>query len=296
MSVRGIFFSIVAIIVLFVGSLTLYTVTQGSHALVLRLGKMELDSKTGKPLVVSPGLHIKIPFITTVRNFDTRLQTLNGESSRIITENQKALIVSYYAKWRIADLPLYYKRTRGMTIRTQNLLTQQINDALRAAFGKRSIQDVVSGERLNVMQLLRDTATKSAKEYGVSVTDVRIVQIELPSSVQEYVYQRMRTAREQVATQHRSQGKAEAESTRAAADAEVEVMLANAKADAQKVRAKGDGEAANIYTKSYNQNPAFYALYRSLQAYRQVFSKDKNTVMVLKPNTEFFKYFTKPHS
>ncbi|MCH9644380.1 MAG: protease modulator HflC [Gammaproteobacteria bacterium] len=284
---------IIGIIALFIWSLSAFTVVQGSNALILRLGKMQVDA-AGNALVVGPGLHFKTPFVTTVRDFDTRLQTLNGESSRIITENQKSLVVSYYAKWRITDLPLYYKRTRGMAIRTENLLTQQINDAIRAAFGKRSIQDVVSGERMNVMQLLRDQANKSAKEYGVSVTDVRIVQIELPPSVQDYVYQRMRTAREKVATQHRSQGKAVAESTRAEADAEVEVMLATAKANAQAVRAAGDATAANVYTKAYNKDPSFYALYRSLQAYRQVFINNKETVMVLKPNSQFFKYFSQP--
>jgi len=175
------------------------------------------------------------------------------------------------------------------------LLKQKINDALRAAFGKRDIKEVVSGERINIMELLKEKANESAKGLGITVTDVRIKGIDLPTEVRESVFERMRTEREQVATKHRSQGVAAAEAVRAYADASVAVTIAKARAKAQRIRAAGDGKAANIYIRAYSKNPGFYAFYRSLQAYHQVF-QNKGTIMVIKPNGQFFKYFNRSHA
>ena len=294
MSARPMIALIIGIFILLVASLSLYTVTEGHRVLILRLGKLMRDPQTSKVDIMMPGIHIKTPFITRLRRFDIRLQNLDVESSRILTAEQKYVLVDYFAKWRINNLPLYFKRTGGYAYRAQVLLKQKINDALRAAFGKRDIKDVVSGERLDIMSLLKEKANESAKGLGITVLDVRIKGIDLPQEVRESVFQRMRTEREQVATKHRSQGEAAAEAIRANADALLAVSVAKGKTDAQRIRAKGDTKAADIYIHAYASNPSFYAFYRSLQAYGRVF-RNKGTIMVIKPNGQFFKYFNKSH-
>lgn len=282
---------IVAFVAVVVLSASVYTVREGERAIVLRLGEIVKNHKTGQAKVMSPGIHLKPPFVTNVRHFSVKLQTMSEESVRILTKEQKYVIVSYYAKWRIQDIPLFYTRTGGFARRADQLLQQKINSALRAAFGSRSIKDVISSERLNLMKMLQDKAEESAKILGIHVVDVRIVGIDLPPSVQESVFKRMRTEREQVATQHRAQGRAKKAAIMADADKQVTVTLAKSKANAQQLRAKGDRESAKIYSQAYNQDPKFYAFYRSLEAYRDVFHRD-NTLMVLRPNGKFFKYFS----
>lgn len=280
------------IVLLFLIVTGIFTVREGQRALVLRLGELVLNPNTNQPEVFKPGLHFKLPFLSKVRKLDVRLQTLNVDSSRILTAEQKYVIVDYFARWRIEKVVLYYKRTGGYSFRAQMLLKQKTNDALRAAFGKRTIKEVISGERLNIMELLKKKANESAHSLGIEVTDVRIMGIDLPKEVRESVFERMRTEREQVATKHRSQGKAQAEVIRASTDATVAIILAKAKAAAQKVRADGDAKAAGIYSNAYRKNAQFYAFYRSLNAYTQVF-RNKSTVMVIKPGGQFFKYFNK---
>lgn len=295
MKISGMIGAIIALLVVILLSMSLFTIQEGQLGLVLRLGELQKNPKTGQIKIYSPGLHFKLPFVTSVRKFDVRLQNLSVESSRILTEEQKYVLINYFAKWRIADLPLYYKRTGGYAERAQMLLQQKVNDALRAAIGNHSIKEIISGERMNIMELLKEKANVSAKALGINVKDVRILAIDLPQEVRESVYERMRSEREQVAAKHRSQGKAQAEAIRANADATVAVTLAKASAQAQRTRANGDAQAATIYTQAYSQNPKFYEMYRSLKAYRQVF-RNKNTVMVLRPNSKFFKYFVQEKS
>lgn len=290
MNIKQTILLIVAILALIVLGSSIYTVREGERAIVVRLGKITLDHKTGEASVKGPGLHFKPPFITNARVFSVKLQTMSEESVRILTKEQKYVIVSYYAKWRIDNIPLFYTRTGGYAVRADQLLQQKINGALRAAFGERSIKDVISSERLNLMNMLQDKAEESAKALGIHVVDVRIVGIDLPPTVQESVFKRMRTEREQVATEHRAQGRAKKEAIMADADKQVAVTLATTKASAQQLRASGDKEAASIYNDAYNKNPKFYAFYRSLEAYRQIFN-GHHTWMVLQPKGEFFKYF-----
>ena len=278
------------VVLLFVASMCVFTIQEGQRGIKLRLGEIVTDSKSKQAKIFNPGLHFKLPFINTINVYDVRLQTLNVESSRILTENQKYVLVDYYAKWKIADLPLYYTRTGGQAYRAQALLQQKINNALRAAFGKRTISEVVSGERLNVMNLLKDEANKSAVGLGLSVIDVRIKRIDLPKEVSESVYARMSAEREQVATKHRSDGKAQAEKIKAAADAQATVILATAKQKAAEIAAKGTKEAARVYSNAYKRDPEFYAFYRSLGIYKSTFN-NKNDVIVLRPNNALFKYF-----
>lgn len=289
MSTKGLVGIFVGLVVLLVVFSSAFTVTQGHEAILLRLGDI-VKNKQGEPKVLKPGLHFKLPFLMTVRDFDVRLQSFSVESSRILTAEQKYVLVDYYTKWRIDNLALYYKRTGGFDERAKMLIKQKINDALRAAFGKRDIKDAISNERMDIMDILRKKARQSAENLGLEVVDVRIKGIELPQQVRESVFERMRTEREQVATFHRSQGRASAESLRADADAKVAIEVAAAKTKAAETRAAGDKKAAIIYAAAYDQDAKFYAFYRSLLAYQDVFA-NHGTVMVLKPQGQFFKYF-----
>lgn len=279
-----------AVIVLLILYNTLFVVNEGQRGLLLRLGEIVQDNN-GRAVVANPGLGFKMPLLNQVRLFDTRLQTLAVKSSRILTKEQKYVQVDYYIKWRIEDLALYYQRTSGDVLRTETLLQQQVNDALRAAFGERTISDMVSGERVNVMALLKNSANVTAKNLGINVIDVRIKAIDLPEEVSEAVYNRMRTKREEVATDHRGAGRAQAEAIRATADAQATVKVAEAKMQAAKLRAEGIAEAAKIYSQAYSQDPEFYAFYRSLQAYKNSFNS-KNDFLLLTPESDFFRYFT----
>lgn len=278
---------ILAVFLLLLSSL--FTVTAGHKAILLRLGDIVKNTE-GQPKVFDPGLHFKLPFIVKVRDFDARLRSFKVESSRILTAEQKYVLVDYYAKWKIIDPALYYKRTGGFATQAITLMKQNINDALRAAFGQREIKEVISGERLNIMGILLKQANVSAKKLGISVIDVRIERIDLPTAVSESVFQRMRTEREQVATQFRSSGKAKDESLRADADANVAITIAQAKAKAADIRAAGDTKAAAVYAAAYQKDASFYAFYRSLLAYKSIFSHH-SAVMVLKPDGHFFRYF-----
>jgi membrane protease subunit HflC len=280
---------VICFIILVFFSSSVYLVQEGQRGLLLRLGEI-VNDRNNKPVVLLPGLGFKIPIINQVRLLDARLQTLAVQSSRILTQEQKYVLVDYYIKWRIEDLPLYYQRTSGDELRAQTLLQQQVNDALRAAFGQRTITDMVSGERVNVMALLKDAANTTAKNLGISVADVRIKSIDLPEEVSDTVFTRMRTKREQVATQHRADGRAEAEAIKASADAKAAVTIAEAKAKAASLRAEGSAQAAKIYAAAYNKNPEFYAFSRSLEAYKNSFS-GKNDFLLLTPQSDFFKYF-----
>lgn len=300
---------VVAIIVLMILSGTLFTVRQDQRAIVLRFGKIMTISGQTKALpsnvvddetvdtslfsdakLYQPGLHVKIPFIETVKRFSQRLLTLDAKSSRILTAEQKYVIVDYYAKWRIDNIPLYYTRTGGSMQRADNLIQQKINDSLRAQFGLHTINDVVSAERSDIMFALQQAANKSAKNLGVDVVDVRIKRIDLPQEVSESVFQRMAAEREQVAAKHRASGQAAAEKVRAMADANVRVTIAKAQADGAKIRAEGDATAAKIYAGAYGKDANFYAFLRSLQAYASSFNSKADKI-VINPDSQFFHYF-----
>lgn len=283
--------SLLALALLYISA---YTVSEGQRALLLKLGNIVRDDQ-GHARIIGPGLHFSIPLLVNVRKFDARLQTVTAQSSRILTLEQKYVVVDYYIKWRIQNFPLYLQRTSGDAFAAQNLLQQQVNDALRAAFGARTITDMVSGERVNVMALLRNSANATAKNLGIQVADVRIKSIDLPQQVSERVYSRMRTKREQVATEHRAAGKAKAESIRATADANAAISVAQAQFNAAKTRASGTAEAAAIYAEAYQQDREFYSFYRSLQAYLTAFSS-KQDFLVLTPESDFFNYFNQVKS
>lgn len=278
------------IIVLVVGAyVSLYTIFQTEQAIVLRFGKITTDNKD-MPLVVNPGLHVKVPFMDQVYPFDMRLRTLRIDSKRIFTVEKQQVIVDLFVKWRINNIVTYYKSTAGNANRANILLRNKIVDSLVRAFGQQTILEVVAGSRENVMQNIRISANKDAQPIGISVIDVRVKRIELPESVADSVYARMRSDRQIEAASLRAEGKKQSETIRAAADANVTVTLATARSNSAKIRAEGVAKSAKIYADTYQQDPEFYGFYRSLQAYNDVFDKQHAT-LVLRPDGDFFKYF-----
>ena len=278
---------IVLLGLLIVGSMTIYTVDQRQNAMVFQLGEViAVDKK--------PGLYFKLPLVQNVRYFDTRILTLDpADPDRFITSEKKNVLVDYFAKWRIIDVKQYYVSVGGDETRAQTRLQQTINDSLRAEFGKRTVHEVVSGERDEIMASLRAKADQDARKIGVQVMDVRIKHVDLPQEVSDSVYRRMEAERKRVANELRSTGSAEAEKIRADADRQREVIIAEAYRDAQRIKGEGDAKASTIYAAAYSQNPEFYAFYRSMDAYRQSF-KNKSDVLVLEPSSAFFKYMKSP--
>ncbi len=270
--------------------MSLFTITEGRHAILLRLGRLVSESSTDKVRVLGPGLHLKLPLIETVRTFDTRMQTLDIKSSRIVTKEKKDVIVDYYVKWKIEDLARYFKATGGNQFKADTLLEQQLNTSLRAEFGRRTISELVSGGRHNLTEMLRAHAEQQASQLGIHVVDVRIKGIELPANTSNAIYQRMRADMQKIANRHRADGHAEAEAIQASADAKVTVLLAKARSEGQRTRAAGKAKAAQIYADAYNKNAEFFAFYRSLNAYMNSFSR-KEDILVLDQSSAFFHYF-----
>ncbi len=272
-----------AVVVLIIASMSIFVVDQRQNAIVFRLGEV-ISVKT------EPGLYLKVPLLDNVRTFDVRILTIDTpEPERFLTSEKKNVLVDLFIKWRIIDVRQFYVSVQGNEAIAQNRLLQTINDGLRAEFGNRTVHEVVSGERDRIMDLMRKKANEDAVKIGVEVYDVRLKRVDLPQEVSESVYRRMEAERKRVANELRSTGSAESEKIRADADRQREVILAEAYRDAQRIKGEGDAKATAIYAGAYEPNPEFYAFYRSLEAYRASF-KDKNDLLVLDPNSEFFKY------
>lgn len=277
------FYAALAIALITTLSASIFTVDQRQFALVFQLGEV-------KRSIDAPGLYFKIPLIQNIRYFEKRIITLdNPEPERFITSEKKNVLVDSYIKWKIVDPNLFYISVGGDEARAKTRLNQTVNAGLREEFGKRTVHDVVSGERDKIMDQMREKADSDARKVGVQIVDVRLKRVELPSEVSEAVYRRMEAERKRVANELRSEGAAEAEKIRADADRQREVLLAEAYRDAQKIKGEGDAKATSIYGSAFGQNPEFYAFYRSLEAYRSSF-KSKNDILVLEPNSDFFKY------
>lgn len=280
-------FILAAVLLLFVASNSLYVIKETERGVMLQFGEVVNPN-------IQPGLHFKIPFVNNVRKFDGRVLTVDSQPERFFTQEKKALIVDSYAKFKVADTSKFYTATNGDESRAMGLLSQRINDGLRNQVAVRTIQEVVSGER---DQLMEDIATQLNKvaltELGVEVVDVRVKQIDLPPDVSDSVYRRMNAEREKEAREHRSQGQELAEGIRAAADREVTVIEANAYRDAQQIRGEGDARATAIYAAAFGQDPEFYSFTRSLRAYQDAFG-DKGDILLLQPDSDFFRYLKSP--
>ncbi len=274
--------AILAAVIAVLGT-SIFTVDQRQFAIVFQLGEVREE-------IDEPGLYFKWPLIQNVRYFDKRILTLDSaEPERYITSEKKNVLVDSFVKWRIVDPKLYYVSVAGDEARAKTRLSQTVNAGLREEFGKRTVHDVVSGERDKIMEQMRQKADLDARKIGVQIVDVRVKRVDLPVEVSESVYRRMEAERKRVANELRSEGSAEAEKIRADADRQREVIVAEAYREAQKIKGDGDAKAAATYAQAFNQNPEFYAFYRSLEAYRNSF-KGKSDVIVVEPNSDFFKY------
>ncbi|WP_298393619.1 protease modulator HflC [uncultured Azonexus sp.] len=270
-------------LILVVLSMSVFTVDQRQYALVFQLGEV-------KRTITEPGLNFKIPMIQNVRFFDRRILTLDSaDPERFITSEKKNVLVDSYIKWRIVDPNLYYISVGGDETRARTRLSQTVNAGLREEFGKRLVNDVISGERDKIMNQMREKADIDARRIGVQIVDVRLKRVELPDEVSGAVYSRMEAERKRVANELRSEGAAEAEKIRADADRQREVIIAEAYREAQKIKGEGDAKAAATYAEAFGKSPEFYAFYRSLEAYRNSFA-NKSDVLVVEPNSDFFKY------
>jgi membrane protease subunit HflC len=272
------------IAVLLVISGALFTVDQRQNALVFQLGEV-------KEIITKPGLNFKWPLIQNVRFFDMRILSYDdAEPLRFITSEKKPVLVDSYVKWRIIDVRQFYVSVQGDEFRAATRLRQTISNLLQAEFGRRTVHDVVSGARDEIMDEVREKADKDLRRIGVEIIDVRLKRVDLPLEVSQSVYGRMQAERKRIANEQRSEGAAEAERIRADADKQREVILANAYRDAQRVKGDGDAKAAATYAKAFSQNAEFYAFYRSMEAYRDTFQGNKD-LMLIEPTSEYLRYF-----
>ena len=265
---------------------TVYSVDQREKAIVTRFGKVIRSND-------KPGLHVKTPFLDTVHFFDARILNLDTEPQQFLTMDKKNVVVDSYVKWRIADVLKFYVSVGGSELEATERLSQVVNSGLRNQFGKRTINEVISGDRSQIMGTVTAEADKEAADYGIQVVDVRVERVELPDTVSNSVFERMRAERTRKAKQARAEGAEQSEIIRANADRQREILLADAYRDAQRIRGEGDAKASAVYARAYRLNPQFYAFYRSLHAYRESF-KNKNDLMLLGPNSDFFKYLKNP--
>jgi membrane protease subunit HflC len=271
------------VVVLILASMSIFIVDQRQTAIVFQLGEvMRVETM--------PGIKMKMPLVQNVRFFDSRILTLDSdEPERFITAEKKNVLVDSFIKWRIIDVKQYYISVGGDEARAQTRLTQTVNSTLREEFGKRTIHEVVSGKREELMHIVQEKTDVDARKIGVEVVDVRLKRVDFPSEISASVYSRMDAERKRVANELRATGNAESEKIRADADRQREVILAQAYRDAQKIKGEGDAKATALYGSAFSRNPEFYAFYRSLDVYKQSF-KSKSDVMVLDAGSPFFKY------
>ncbi|MFT5312868.1 MAG: membrane protease subunit HflC [Paraglaciecola sp.] len=268
---------------------SLFVVKEGNKAIVIQFGKVQRSTETEQTVVFEPGLHFKLPFIDRVVQLDARIQTLDEVPSRFVTSEKKDLIVDLYVKWKIKDFARYYLATGGFKDSAEILLQQKVNNGLRSEFGTRTISQIVSGERSELMDEAMAQAAESSDQLGIAIIDVRVKQINLPPEVRNFIFQRMRTERDAVAREHRSEGKEQSEIIKADMDAKVTVMLADAERNARKLKGEGEAQAAQIYAQTYTKDPEFYSFLRSMDAYKSSFS-NKQDVLIVEPDSDFFKY------
>ncbi len=283
MSGKNMIWVVVLVIIVAVGSSTVYYVDEREKAIVFQFGEIVRSKDT-------PGLHFKAPLINNVRYFDSRVQTMDSDPELYLTREKKNLVVDSFVKWRITNAADYYTRLGGLASNARNRLAQRVNDALRREFGNRSVQQVISGDRVEIMDVVRQTTNEEIASLGIEVLDVRLKRVDLDPAISERVYQRMEAERSRVAKDLRARGAEAAERITADADRQRAIILAQAQQKAQEVKGQGDAEATMIYAEAFNRDQEFYRLYRSLNAYRNTFSSPDN-LLVIEPDSEFFRYF-----
>ena len=275
---------------------SIVVVTEGTRGIMLRFNKVQRDAEN-KVVVYEPGLHFKLPLIDSIKVLDARIRTLDGSATRFVTVEKKDLLVDSYVKWKISDFGRFYTATGGGDYnQASSLLSRKVNDRLRSEIGTRTIKDIVSGTRGELMAGAKkalNSGQDSTAELGIEVVDVRVKQINLPDEVSSSIYQRMRAERDAVAREHRSQGKEKAAFIQADVDRKVTLIIANAEKTAQELRGNGDATAAKIFADAFGKEPEFYSFIRSLKAYESSFSNSDN-LLILKPDSDFFRFMQSP--
>lgn len=279
---------VVAVAVIFVAANSLFTVDERQKAIMFEFGEIVKVDFT-------PGIHLKVPVMNNIRKFDDRILTLDSAPELYLTLAKKNVIVDSFVKWRIKDVARFFTANSGDEVIALNKLSQIVRNGLRDEFGKRTIQETISGERNQIMEILRTKINKQVIELGMEIVDVRIKRIDFPDKISQSVYERMDAERKRVANETRSRGAEAAERIQADADRQRTVLLAEAYRDSEQIRGEGDSKAADIYARAYTKNAEFYSLYRSLDAYKNSFSQ-RSDILVVKPDSDFFKYFTNSHA
>ena len=278
---------VVAVLALILLSMSVYTVDQRKAAIKFQLGEV-IDVQT------RPGLYFLIPFVQNVLRFDTRIQTMEPrEAERFLTSENRNVLVDWFVKWKIVDVRQYFVSVRGDPVQAEARIAQTVNDALRAEFAKRTVHDVVSGERDKIMATVAKRVDEDVRRIGVGVVDVRLKRVDFVPEISSDVYRRMESERKRVANELRATGQAEGEKIKADADRQRQIIVADAYRDAQRIKGEGDAQASRIYAEAFGKNPEFYSFYRSMEAYRQSL-RSKSDVMVLDPSSDFFKYLKSP--
>lgn len=278
-----IFLPIILVVAVFVGLNSIFVVSETEHAIKFRLGEVVRSD-------YDPGLHFKMPFINNVRKLERRIITLDMRPEQMNTAEQKFVEVDYYVKWRIEDPRDYYVATQGDIMFTRSRLAQLIRNDLRDEFAQRTLSEVVSEQRREMMEQLLNRADRRFEDFGIDVIDVRIKKIELTDEVLNSVFERMQTQRTEFANELRSLGRERAERIRSDADRQVRVLLADAERDAQRLRGEGDAQAIQIYAEAFDRDREFFSFWRSLQAYDASFGTDSD-IMLMDTRSEFFRYF-----
>jgi membrane protease subunit HflC len=278
---------VVLVVALLLAFMSMYTVDQRKAAIKFQLGEVIA-------VQTEPGLYFLVPVLQNVRLYDTRIQTMESrEPERFLTSENRNVLVDSFVKWRVVDVRQYYVSVSGDPVKAEARLAQTVNDALRAEFAKRTVHDVVSGERDKIMSVVAKKVDEDARTIGAAVVDVRLKRVDFVPEINADVYRRMESERKRVANELRATGQAEGEKIKADADRQRQVIVANAYRDAQRVKGEGDAQASRIYAEAYGRNPEFYSFYKSLEAYQQSL-RNKSDVLVLDPSSEFFRYFRSP--
>jgi membrane protease subunit HflC len=262
-----------------------FTVNEKEYALKLKIGKVVKADYT-------PGLQFKIPYVNDIKKFDSRIQTLDNSPTSVLNTDNEYLLVDYFVKWRVLDVVKYYTTFNGFQDDAERRLTDVIKNALLEEISHRTLQQVISTQRIELMESLKTKSQPIAKNFGIEVVDVRIKRINLSDAVNESVFGRMRSERAAEAAEHRSEGQKEAVNIRANTDKDIRILIADATKTAALLNGEGDATATKVYAQAYNQNKELYSFLRSLEAYTKSF-EGSDSMMVLDPKSDFFKHFNK---
>ncbi|OOE86754.1 protease modulator HflC [Salinivibrio siamensis] len=276
--------------------MSIFVVSEGERSIVIRFGRvLKADNDIAK--IYQPGLHFKLPLFDRVKTLDARIQTMDDRADRFVTAEKKDVIIDSYVKWRIKDFGQYYLSTGGGNkLTAESLLQRRVADGLRAEIGNKTIKEIVSEKRDQVMEsVLERAASEGSRDLGIELIDLRIKRINLPSEISESIYARMRAEREAVARRHRAQGREEAEIIRAQAELEVATILSKAERQARITRGEADAKVAKLFASAFKKEPEFYSFVRSLQAYSKSFDS-KSDMLVVDPKSDFFKYMKQPEA